>query len=135
MCKVEVDIVDDYQVEKSVAVKVDEGAPCAPALRRKQTAFFGLIAERALALVPVQNILPPLGHEQIGVAVIVDVTGADTLSPAGARDPRFFGNIFELQSTQVVIEERPGLRDSSAPLIARLGRTFTSIEEYLFCYD
>ena len=110
MCKVEVDIVDDYQVEKSIAVKVDEGATCAPALRRKQTAFFSLIAERAPALVPVQNVLPPLGHEQVGVAVIVDVTGADTLAPAGTRDSRFFGSVFKFQSTQVVIKERPGLR-------------------------
>ena len=102
--------MDDDQVEISVAVKVDEGATCAPALGREQTAFFGLVAERAIALIPVQNILSPLGDEQIGVAVIVDVTGADALSPAGAGDSRFFGDVFELQSTQVVIEERPGLR-------------------------
>ena len=110
MGQVEVDVVDDYQVEISIAVIVDEGATCAPALGGEQAAFFGLVAKRAISLIPVQNILSPLGDEHVGVAIIVDVTRTDTLAPPGTRDSRFFGDVFELQSTQIVIEERLGLR-------------------------
>ena len=112
MGQVEVDIVDDDQVKISVAVIVEEGAPCTPALGREQTAFFRLVAKCAIPLIPVQDILPPLSHEHVGVAVIVDVTRADALPPTrtGTGDSRFFGYILKLQSAQVVIEERPGLR-------------------------
>src|SRR5229473_2332985 len=110
MGQIEVDIVNDYQVEISVAVIVDEGATCAPALGGEQTAFFGLVAKRAIPLIPVQDILSPLGDENVGVAVIIDVTRTNALAPSGTRDSRVFGDVFELQSTQVVIEERLGLR-------------------------
>src|SRR4029077_2524990 len=115
MGQIEVDIVNDYQVEMSVAVIVDEGATCAPARRGEQTAFFGLVAKRAIPLVPVQDILSPLGDEHVGVAVIIDVTRTDALAPPGTRDSRFFGDIFELQATQVVIEKRLGLPAAPQP--------------------
>src|SRR5258706_5212678 len=117
MGQIEVDIVNDYQVEISVAVIVDEGATCAPALIGEQTAFFGLVAKRAIPLIPVQDILSPLGDEDVGVAVIVDIPRADALAPSCTRDSRFFGDVFEIQSTQVVIQERLGLRAPEAAAI------------------
>src|SRR5580700_3013489 len=110
MGQIEVDVVGDYQVEISVAVIVDEGATCAPALGGEQTAFLGLVAKRAIPLIPVQDILSPLGDEHVGVAVIIDVTRTRALAPPWTRNSRFFGDVVELQSTQVVIEERLGLR-------------------------
>src|ERR1700688_2628482 len=118
MGQIEVDIVNDYQVEMSVAVIVDEGATCAPTVRGEQTAFFGLIAKRAIPLIPVQDILSPLGDEHVDVAVIIDVTRTDALAPPWTRDSRFFGDLFKLQSAQVVVEERLGLR--AAPQAAAI---------------
>src|SRR4029077_4603752 len=51
---IELDVVDNYKIKKPIAVKIDESAACAPAwLGRKQAAFFGFVAKRAISLVPV----------------------------------------------------------------------------------
>lgn len=50
--------------------------------------------------------MPPLGEEEIDVAVVVRVAGADSLSPTEVADAGFGGDVLEVKAAEVVIEVR-----------------------------
>jgi hypothetical protein len=101
--------VGHYQIEKAVAVEIEKGTACAPAcFRSGKPCGFGLVTKRAVPLVAIKDILAPLGYEEVGIAVVVIVAGADALPPTGVREPSLRGYIFELEAAQVVIEKVGG---------------------------
>ena len=104
MGHVEIHIVDHDQIQKSVSVEIEECATCTPArFWRKQSPFLGLVLERAIPEISIENVLAPLGDEQVRISMIVDVSNTDSLSPSGGLDSRLVRNVFEFQSTQIVI--------------------------------
>ena len=106
MGQVEVHIMDDDQIQKSISVEIEEGATGTPArFWRKQPPLLGLVLERAIAEISIENVLSPLGDEQVRISMIVYVSDTDALSPSGGLDSRLVGNVFESQPAQIVIKE------------------------------
>ena len=91
--------MNDNQIEKTVPIKVDECAARAPArLCREESARLGFVTKRAVTLIAVQDVSPPLRHEQVYISMVVDIAGTDTLTPPGMCQARLFRHIFELQA-------------------------------------
>src|SRR6185312_15404904 len=66
MRQIERDVVGDEEIEPAIAVVVDEAAARAPTLARiVEAGLFRDIGERAVAVVAVENIVAPVGDEQI----------------------------------------------------------------------
>src|SRR5579864_167766 len=115
MGQVEIHIVDYDKIQKSISVEIEERATCTPAwFWRKQPPLPGFILECAIAEISIENILSPLGDEQVRISMIVYVSNTDSLSPPGRLDSRFVGDVFEFQSPQIVIKEMLRL-DSACP--------------------
>src|SRR2546422_9246784 len=77
------DIRGDEQIQASIAVEVEERASRIPARAgRRQSTSACDIAERAIAVVAIENLIAVESHEQVDLAVVVVVAGADALSPA-----------------------------------------------------
>ena len=90
------DIRRDKQIQPAVAVEVDERAPCIPArARQRESGPARDIAKGAVTVVAIQNLIAVVGDEEIDVAVVVVVAGADALSPAPAADSRLGGDVGE----------------------------------------
>jgi len=111
---VQFDVVYDDEIEIAVPVKVQEGATGAPPRVGR-----GLVAKFPVALVAVEDVLSPLCDKQVCVAIIVDIAGANALSPTGVRQSCFFGNVFELQAAQIMVEEVVWLRLATRPPLTR----------------
>ena len=75
----------------------------------QQARFFGYIGERAVAVIAIQNVLAPVGDEEILEAVIVIVADGDRRRPAGTKQPRFFGDIRECAVAIVFVEPVGGI--------------------------
>src|SRR5205814_574759 len=104
--QVEIHIVDNDQIQKSVAIKIEERATCAPArLCKLQSALFGFVLKYAVAKISIENVLSPLRDEQVRKSVVIYIPDTDPLSPSGEFDSCLVGNIFEFQSTQIAIKE------------------------------
>src|SRR5882672_6354782 len=89
----------------SVAVVVEEGTSCAPAIGGfRQASRTGYIRERSITVIAVEDILAPVGDEQIVKAVIVVVAHANTTGPAGLHQSRTLGYIGESSIAVVLIE-------------------------------
>ncbi len=81
--QIEVEIVGDKQVEVAVAVVIEESASRAPAVcRLRQTGGLGHVRESAVAVIAIEDVLSPVGDEQIVEAVIVVVADADAAGPS-----------------------------------------------------
>jgi hypothetical protein len=94
--QVEVHIMDNDKIQKPVSVEVEERAACTPArFWGKQPPLLGLILECAIAEISIENVLSPLGDEQVRVTMIVYVSDTDPLSPSGGLDSCLVGNVFE----------------------------------------
>src|SRR6267154_3031817 len=120
--KVEVHIMDDNQIQKSVSIEIEERAACTPAwFWRKQPALLGLVLECAIAKISIENVLSPLCNEQVRITMIIYVSDTDPLPPSGGLDSRLVSNVFEFQSAQIVIKEMLRLRSplSSVPELTR----------------
>src|SRR5205807_10541569 len=88
-----------------VAVVIGEGAAGAPIFSAaRNMRFFADVGERAVAVVVIENIFAVVGDIKIFEAVIVVVTDAHALSPAGVSQARFFGDIGERAVVIVVVE-------------------------------
>src|SRR5438874_10055958 len=85
--EIEIDVVRNNQIQESVAIVVHESAACAPCFpiscNSRLSAYF---AEDAL-LVVVQTIASVIGDVQIVPAVVIVVSNADSLAPAGGHEP------------------------------------------------
>ena len=95
----------DEEIEPPVAVVIQECGPCVPqGLGRGYAGFPGHILERAIAVVPVQDVPAVVGDEEVGIAVAVVVAGAGALSPAMAHKARFRRDIGEGPVVVVAIQ-------------------------------
>ena len=87
---VHIDIVGDEEVEMAIAIVVDERAACVPARAFAGDAgFLADVGESSISVVVIENIFAVVGDEEIFVAIVVVVTDADALSPAGVADSGF----------------------------------------------
>src|SRR5256884_1821661 len=103
--QVEIDVVRDKQIELAVAVVIYESAAGVPALAVAANAgFVGHIRKRAIAVVVIKNIFAEIADEEILEAVVVVVTNADALSPAGVGYASLQSNVGEC-AVSIIFEE------------------------------
>ncbi len=62
------------------------------------------VCEGAIAIVVEENVMSPEGDEQVDEAIVVVVTGADSLSPADEAYTGFLGNVCECPIVVVAVE-------------------------------
>ena len=88
LCRIELDVIADKQVEVSVAIVIQEGATGAPAYALiVDSGFASHIGEGAIAVVVKQNVVSPEATKEIVPAVVVEIPDADAGLPAGAAQP------------------------------------------------
>src|SRR5437868_2705067 len=94
--QIELQVIGDEQIEKAVAVVIDESAPGAPLwFAGKQTSLFGDIGEGAVAIIAVEDVFPPVGDEEVIETVVVVVADRYCGCPSAAQQSRLFGDIDE----------------------------------------
>src|SRR5438034_5047819 len=82
--QIKIDVVGDEEIEFAVTIVVDKRAASVPTLAVPAHAgFVGHIGERAIAVIVVKHVLAKVACEEILKAVVVVVTNANALSPAG----------------------------------------------------
>src|SRR5215472_11638346 len=82
MGQIEIDVVGHEDVQPAIAVIVDESAAGSPARTcHRQPRALGDVFEFAVSEITVEAVVAVIGHEQVGMAVVIDVTGARRLSP------------------------------------------------------
>jgi len=64
------------------------------------------VAKGAVSRVVEKYVVAPLREEQIHLAVVIRVAGANSLPPASVPDARFLGYIFKAKPAKIVIEVR-----------------------------
>ena len=97
-------IVRDEEVELAVVIVIDEraaGVIAHPILRKMN--LRGDVLEAPPADVAIERVLSPVGDEQIGIAIVIVVAGADSLRPAFASKPERFGYVAKLAAALVVV--------------------------------
>src|SRR5438034_10454586 len=103
--QIKIDVVGDEQIEFAVAIVVDKRAASVPTLAVPAHAgFVGHIGERAIAVIVVKHVLAKIGDEEIFEAVVVVVTNANALSPAGVGYASLHGNVCECSVT-IILEK------------------------------
>ena len=102
---VEDDVVGDEQVEIAVTIVIEKRAtgPPAPARCRK-AGLLGPVFERPVPLVAIEHVVSEVGHQQIGVPVVVVIGGADALTPARAGQTSPPGDILKRAVSLIAIE-------------------------------
>src|ERR1700730_16146903 len=101
----------------TIAIVVDECASRSPVLGGvKQASLFGHVRECAVTIVAIENILPPVGNEQIFESVVIVIPDTDTAGPTRMDQPCTLGNISKGTVAIVAIQAGAGffalLRDS-----------------------
>ena len=101
-----VHVVDDEQVEMTIAVEVEKSCARPPTgvVHPRSAANFG---KGAVALVPVESIAAEVRHEQVREAVVVVVARGDPHPVAAVTDAGLIGDIFESRRIS-----RPGRREN-----------------------
>src|SRR5439155_11683383 len=103
--QVEIDVVGDEEIEFAVTIVVDKRAASVPTLAVPAHAgFVGHIGERAIAVIVVKHVLAKIGDEEIFEAVVVVVTNADALSPAGVGYASLQSNVGEC-AVSIILEK------------------------------
>src|SRR5437667_10272577 len=103
--QVEIDVVRDEQIEFAVAIVVDKRTAGVPAFAVPAHArFVSYIRERAITIVVIKNVLAEIADEEIFEAVVVVVTNANALSPAGVGYAGLHGNVCECSVT-IILEK------------------------------
>jgi hypothetical protein len=106
----------------AVAIVVQECAARVPAIQAggsftrglRQAGALGNICEGSIAAVPIQHTITPVGHQEISISVVVVVSYATALAPAGAGQSGFDGHVSE-RSVAIVLIEPIGGRVGSRP--------------------
>ncbi len=90
-------VMADVQVKVAVAVEVAEGGRGRPVAVPAQPVALGGVLERPVPPVAIQGIAAPSGHEQVGMAVVVDVPHGDAVAvaPGKAGEARGRGGVLE----------------------------------------
>src|SRR5437667_9654309 len=103
--QIKIDVVGDEQIEFAVAIVVDKRAASVPTLAvPAHPGFVGHISERAIAVIVVKHVLAKIGDEEIFEAVVVVVTNADALSPAGVGYASLQSNVGEC-AVSIILEK------------------------------
>ena len=107
--EIEVDVVGDEQIEACRRGRSRRRRSRCPSesWRSGDAGLRADIGEGAIAVVVVEDVLAPVGDEQIVVAVVVVVADADALSPAGVDESGFGGDVGE-GAVAIVFEEMVG---------------------------
>src|SRR5580698_3828742 len=107
---VEFNVVDDHKIQRAITVEIHKSTPGAPAsFSGSQPPGLCLVAESAIALVAIENVLSPLCDEEIDIPIVIDIPGTDALTPSRVRQASLACDIFKLQSAEVVVEQRSSL--------------------------
>ena len=107
---IQIDVVRHEQIEISILVEVDKRASGVPAgCLLNQVGFQCGISKSPTACVEIQNILPVVGDEQILMAVIVNISDTNPLSPARAGQPSLFRDILENAFSEIAVQMVGGL--------------------------
>ena len=102
---IEIDIVGHEEVDQPVAVVVEKAAGRPPASAvAGDPSLFGNIFERAVPLVAIQDVLAPVGHEQVVVSVVVIVSDATALPPSRMRQACILGHVGE-RTVPIVVKQ------------------------------
>src|SRR5262249_41421735 len=85
--QIKINVVGNEQIEVAVTIVVHKGAAGVPALAcARKAGFFADFAERAVAVVVIENVFTEVRDEEVLEAVVVVVTNTDTLAPAGVEE-------------------------------------------------
>src|SRR5208283_2062660 len=94
--EIEAHVMRNKKIQVTVAIVVDEGAAAAEAgPLLPQPGPFGDVRKGAIAIVAVEDVVPPTSDEQILEAVIVVVANRNAVSPARVRQARPFSHVCE----------------------------------------
>ena len=112
--EVEFQVVRNEQVQVPATVVVEESAAGPPAdIGAGQARILCDIGERAVTVVPVQDVLPPIRDEQVVVPAVVVVPDADGRCPAAPHQPGVLGHVGERAVAVVSVQAVGGAgRDS-----------------------
>src|SRR5262249_46343770 len=103
--EVELEVVGDEQVQVAIPVVVDESTSGSPARARfEQARLAGDVGERSIAVVAVQDVLPPIRDEEVLVAVVVIVSNGDRGRPALPRQACLGGDVGESAVAIVLVQ-------------------------------
>ncbi len=96
-------VTRDVEVEPAVAVVVEERRAEAPEVDQGAANRRG-VAERAVAVVEVQDVGAEVRQVEVGLAVIVDVAHGHAVAEAAEAHARPFGHVLESEVAEVAIE-------------------------------
>ena len=94
--QIEIHIIGDKQIEMAIAIIVDKAAASIPARVRillHQACLLCHISKCSIAIVVIQDNAAPICDDQIIEPVIVVVSDATALSPAGSGQACSLGNV------------------------------------------
>src|SRR4029077_3108907 len=92
--EIELEVSSHAQIEQPLAIVIDERAARSPAdARMEQAGLFGDICKGSVTVVPVQDILAPVGDEQVVEAIIIEIANSDCRGPSRAEQAGLFGHI------------------------------------------
>ena len=102
---VERDVIRNEKVEAPVAVIIKESAARSPPARAARYARFRRnVGERPVAIVVVQDVVPPVGHEEVFKPVVIVISDANALTPTVADQAGFIRHVGE-GPVAVIVEE------------------------------
>src|SRR5262249_34856799 len=102
---IEIDVIGAEQIEPAIAIVIDPRAARAPVSSIAANASpGGHVRKSAIAIVVVENVLAPVGDEQVLESVIVVVADANTHGPTGSEQARLRGYIGEGPVAIVLVE-------------------------------
>ena len=67
----------DVEVEVAVAIQIGERRRSRPVAISCKPSLLGDVFKRPVSSVAIEGVLPPAGHEEVGPAVVVDITHGD----------------------------------------------------------
>src|SRR5690242_12632426 len=62
---IELQVVSHEKVELPIAVVIHPGAPGSPATREEQPGLLGDVRKGAVAVIPIEDVLPPVSYEDV----------------------------------------------------------------------
>ena len=118
--RIEVHVARHEQVQMAVPVVVEKAAAGPPAVQRsRDPGLLGDVRERAVAVVAVEDVPPPVADEEVVEAVVVVVAHAAGLAPAGTGQAGLLGDVGERAVAVVVEQVARGLAVPDARVEAR----------------
>ena len=85
--RVEVNVVADVEIQVPIPIDVSESGAGAPPVV-PEPGLPGHLSKRPVAIVAIEDVWPVVGHQQIGIAIVVVVRDGHASSPAPVCDSR-----------------------------------------------